>query len=97
MPTQSPESDAFIRRFRDAFGEITRVEIMLALAKGRANVGEIAEAIQVSRGNTSNQLTILRVSGLVVDDREGKHVFYSLTPVANELLEKMQQLLQLVK
>lgn len=47
----------------------------------RLSVGQLQEALQVEQSLLSHHLTNMRDKGIVETQREGKHVFYSLTDV----------------
>ena len=49
--------------------------------------GEIVEHFQVSGATISHHLNILKESGLILDDRQGKYIYYELNmSVVDELL-----------
>lgn len=56
-----------------------RLEILHRLAAGPCEVGRLAEALGVSQPNVSQHLAVLRASGLVDADRDGREVRYRLT------------------
>lgn len=56
----------------------SRLRILARLYAGPASVGEISEAIGMDGSAVSHQLRILRHLGLVIGDREGRRVNYSL-------------------
>jgi DNA-binding transcriptional ArsR family regulator len=56
-----------------------RLEILHVLAHGPMEVGRLAAAIGASQPNVSQHLAVLRVSGLVESDRDGREVRYRLT------------------
>ena len=60
------------------FGDGTRIRILQLLLAGEKNVGELAEALDMSQSAVSHQLRILRQNDLVKYRKEGKTVFYSL-------------------
>ncbi len=55
-----------------------RLEILHRLAAGPCEVGRLAEALGVSQPNVSQHLAVLRGSGLVEADRDGREVRYRL-------------------
>ncbi len=61
-----------------ALGEVGRLEVAIALAGGERGVAELLEALGVTQPNLSRQIKILREAGVVVERREGRHVFYRL-------------------
>jgi ArsR family transcriptional regulator, nickel/cobalt-responsive transcriptional repressor len=56
----------------------SRLRILARLYDGPASVGEISEAVEMDGSAVSHQLRILRHLGLVVGEREGRRVNYSL-------------------
>lgn len=69
---------------RLACGDV-RIRILAALLAGEMTVGQIKGAIQSSRGGISNNLTGLRVAGLIGMRRSGRRVFCSITPKGRKL------------
>jgi ArsR family transcriptional regulator len=63
--------------FFKVIGDVTRLKIILALAKGELCVCDLAAVIGVSPSAVSHQLRILRGARLVKYRREGKIVYYS--------------------
>ncbi|MDO4531525.1 MAG: metalloregulator ArsR/SmtB family transcription factor [Bacillota bacterium] len=64
--------------FFKVFGDGTRIRILHTLLEGEKNVGELAEALEMSQSAVSHQLRVLRQHDLVKYRKEGKIVFYSL-------------------
>lgn len=60
------------------FGDATRIRILQVLLEGEKNVGDLAEALEMSQSAISHQLRVLRQNDLVKYRKEGKVVFYSL-------------------
>jgi ArsR family transcriptional regulator len=56
-----------------------RLEILHALADGPIEVGRLAELIGASQPNVSQHLAVLRASGVVDAERDGREVRYRLT------------------
>ncbi|MEP7178923.1 MAG: metalloregulator ArsR/SmtB family transcription factor, partial [Pseudonocardiales bacterium] len=54
-----------------ALGDPTRRTIFARLAAAPSAVGELANALPVSRPAVSQHLKILKTAGLVIDDRAG--------------------------
>lgn len=61
-----------------AVGNPVRLEIIHILRQGGLYVGEISKRTGLSPSNVSRHLTILRNVGLVLAQREGANVKYSL-------------------
>ncbi len=58
-----------------------RLLVMCQLSQGELSVGELEKLLGVRQPTLSQQLTVLRESGLVSTRRDGKNIFYS---VANQ-------------
>jgi len=56
----------------------TRLRILSTLSEGERNVSALCDALGQSQPAVSHHLALLRVSGLVQSDRQGKNIFYSL-------------------
>jgi DNA-binding transcriptional ArsR family regulator len=56
----------------------TRLEILHTLARGPIEVGRLAETIGASQPNVSQHLAVLRGSGIVIAERDGREVRYRL-------------------
>lgn len=56
----------------------SRVRILGRLTQSACTVGKLAEAIEMEQSAVSHQLRTLRHLGLVVGQRQGKHVLYAL-------------------
>ena len=67
-----------LAEFFKIFGDGTRIRILQLLLTGERNVGELAEALDMSQSAVSHQLRVLRQNDLVKYRKEGKTVFYSL-------------------
>ena len=60
------------------FGDSTRVKILVALLNGELNVTQISKKLNMTQSAISQQLRILKTSGLVSFKRNGKSLIYSL-------------------
>lgn len=70
-----------------ALSDPVRREILSLLKKGRLSAGEIAEHFEITAAAISRHLSVLKDSGLIYDEREGKFIFYALnTSVLEEVL-----------
>jgi DNA-binding transcriptional ArsR family regulator len=63
-----------------ALGDPTRRAIFEQLARGPTPVGELANAVPVSRPAVSQHLRVLKSAGLVSDRPEGTRRVYSIDP-----------------
>ncbi|QDT94610.1 ArsR/SmtB family transcription factor [Gimesia aquarii] len=58
----------------------TRLAVVRQLMDGPKHVGEINESLGLEQSLLSHHLKTLREAGLVIGDRDGKAVLYSLAP-----------------
>lgn len=63
-----------------AIADPVRRDILAGLRQGRLSAGEIAEGFPISRPAVSRHLRVLRDSGLVRDEVEGRRRLYTLVP-----------------
>jgi ArsR family transcriptional regulator, nickel/cobalt-responsive transcriptional repressor len=56
----------------------SRVRILSRLGHGPCPVGELAREVGMEQSAVSQQLRVLRHLGLVVGERDGRHVIYAL-------------------
>lgn len=61
-----------------ALGDERRREILRLLARGNLNAGEIAGFFELSWPTISHHLNVLKEAGLVIDEKKGQHIIYSL-------------------
>jgi ArsR family transcriptional regulator len=84
MKTCQPQrlkSKAEFRRAADVFKALSnpsRVMIVNALADGEHCVADLTALVQLDISTVSNHLAVLRSVGIVVDERRGTQVFYTL-------------------
>jgi DNA-binding transcriptional ArsR family regulator len=64
----------------DALGDPTRRAIVACLAERPRAVGELAEALPISRPAVSQHLKVLKEAGLVTDRAAGARRIYRLNP-----------------
>ncbi|MEO9827623.1 MAG: metalloregulator ArsR/SmtB family transcription factor [Paracoccaceae bacterium] len=65
--------------FLKAISHEGRLMILCHLASGEKSVTELEELLSARQAAVSQQLTRLRLEGLVTPRRDGKTIFYSLT------------------
>ena len=77
----------FLRVFK-ALGDETRLRIVNILAQSgeRLCVCEMTDALLVPQYQVSRHLTVLKNVGMVVTEREGTWIYYSLNREASECL-----------
>lgn len=61
-----------------ALSDPTRRRILELLQEKPLNAGEIADYFQMSKPSISHHLSILKNSGLIIDERQGQNIVYSL-------------------
>jgi ArsR family transcriptional regulator, nickel/cobalt-responsive transcriptional repressor len=74
----APDVSRQVAETMQALATPSRLRILACLYEGPASVGEIGEAVAMDGSAVSHQLRILRHLGLVVGEREGRRVVYSL-------------------
>lgn len=68
-------------RFR-ALGDETRLRILEMLVTGECSVSELTTGVAVGQSLMSHHLRILREAGLVIDERRGRWIHYSIVEPA---------------
>jgi len=70
-----------------ALSDANRRQILRLLRQGDLTAGEIAEHFSMSKPSLSHHLNILKQAHLVLRERKGQHVLYSLnTTVLQEVM-----------
>jgi DNA-binding transcriptional ArsR family regulator len=70
-----------------ALSDPTRRKILQMLKEKDLSAGEIADSFDISKPSISHHLNLLKQADLVIDERQGQNIFYSLnTTVFQELL-----------
>ncbi len=67
-------------RYLKAMADPERLKIVQCLQQGPHNVSELARLLVAELANISHHLAVLRHAGLVLDEKQGKFVVYSLNP-----------------
>lgn len=81
--------------FFRTLGHPARIRVLELLAEHDRPVHELLDAIAIEPSNLSQQLSVLRKGGLVVQRREGNEVIYSLAlPEVRDLLLAARRILQ---
>ncbi len=71
-----------------ALSDPTRRKILKLLKGGDLNAGEIADNFNMTKPSISHHLNILKHAGLVISEKQGQNVLYSLnTTVFQGILE----------
>ncbi|MCI8556729.1 MAG: winged helix-turn-helix transcriptional regulator [Lachnospiraceae bacterium] len=61
-----------------ALSDPTRRRILKLLSDRDLTAGEIAECFDISKPSISHHLNTLKTAGLVLDERKGQNIIYSL-------------------
>lgn len=70
-----------------ALSDPTRRAILNLLKEKDLTAGEIADCFSISKPSISHHLNVLKCAGLVLDERKGQFILYSLnTSVLEEVL-----------
>ena len=67
-----------INKFGKGIGNAARYRIIEALLKGRKTVNELTRSVKLSQPAVSQHLKTLKACDLVIDERRGKEVFYTV-------------------
>jgi ArsR family transcriptional regulator, arsenate/arsenite/antimonite-responsive transcriptional repressor len=71
-----------------ALGDPTRRKILNMLREKDLTAGEIADNFNMTKPSISNHLNILKNADLVMSDKKGQYVYYSLnTTVFQEIIQ----------
>ena len=76
------------RRFH-ALADETRLQIIDRLRDGEQCVCDLTDMLQTTQSLLSFHLKTLKEAGILTDRREGRWVYYSLSPEAIEELERL--------
>ena len=67
-----------------------RLLILCQLSQGTRNVGELEKILEIQQPTLSQQLTVLREEKLVMTERKGKFIYYSLvSPEATQIMKAL--------
>jgi DNA-binding transcriptional ArsR family regulator len=67
-----------INKFGKGIGNETRYRILESLIKGKKTVSELVSEFDLTQSAISQHLRTLRESNLVIDERQGQEVYYSV-------------------
>jgi len=77
----------------EALSSSIRREIIAMLKEKDMSAGEIADQLDISKSTLSGHFNVLKSAGLVVSDRSGTTIIYSLnTSVVEELIGDLMSL-----
>jgi DNA-binding transcriptional ArsR family regulator len=74
----SAEQAQLVAQAMSALAAPSRVRILAALRERPCSVSELVEAVAMEQSAVSHQLRLLRDIGLIVGEREGRRIVYSL-------------------
>lgn len=75
-----------------ALNDATRREILELLKEKDMTAGEIADQFNISKPSISHHLDLLKQAGLVIANKDGQFIHYSInTTVMDEMLKWMLQ------
>lgn len=81
--------------FFKAISDPTRRQILDHLAKKNLSAGEIADSFHLTKATISHHLAVLKEAGLILDERKGQFIIYSLnTTVFQEVISWLYDLMQ---
>jgi DNA-binding transcriptional ArsR family regulator len=81
--------------FFRTLGHPARIRVLELLAERDRAVHELLDAIAIEPSNLSQQLSVLRMAGLVVQRRHGNEVIYSMAlPEVRHLLQAARRILE---
>jgi len=84
-----------VNKIFKALNDDTRREILRLLREKDLTAGEIAEQFQISKPSISHHLDILKQANLVIPERKGQFISYSINvTVLDELMEWLIRLKQ---
>ena len=67
-----------VNEFGKAMSNASRYRIIEALIKGEKTVGELTKIVKLTQPAVSQHLKTLKSSNLVIDERRGQEVYYSV-------------------
>ena len=70
--------DSQIRAFFEGFSDKHRMKILELLLERRMNVTEICSHFTMKQPSVSHHLAVLKKSGVIETQREGKEIYYSI-------------------
>jgi DNA-binding transcriptional ArsR family regulator len=78
-----------------ALSDKTRRDILTLLKEeGRLSAGDIASRFNMTQATISHHLSILTSAGLIIDEKQGKYIYYEInTTVMQDMLAWFMSLL----
>ena len=85
LPKEMEVLEGIAERLR-TLGHPVRLMIVAVLKTGRHSVGELAEKLGLPVGSASQHLKVMDRAGLVLGEREGRFVYYTVrTPMIGDI------------
>lgn len=79
-------------KFLTALAEPSRIEVLKQVIRhGKADISELTEGMHLDRSVISRHLGILQEAGILIRDKQGKHVYYQLDP--SQAIQKFKMIL----
>ena len=78
-PSLSQEVNQMHAAICSGLADPTRILLLYALAEGPHNVSELAEIVGITQPTASRHLKLLRERGMVLANRQGPSIEYSLS------------------
>lgn len=70
-----------------ALNDPTRRAILTLLQNGPLHAQQIVDHFDITNATVSHHLSILKKAGLIIDDKQGKYIYYELnTSVLDEII-----------
>ena len=88
------EKTEYLANLFHLLGDMTRLKIMLILAKQRLCVSDISHKTGFSVSLISHNLRLLKTSHMVKSAREGKRVFYTIDAESAKLMRQISLLIK---
>ena len=71
-----------------ALNDPTRRQILTLLKKGDMTAGDIADNFNISKPSISHHLDILKRADLVIDEKKGQFIYYTLnTTIVDDIFQ----------
>jgi DNA-binding transcriptional ArsR family regulator len=87
----SPHQLAQVAALFKMLGEPMRLRILQAVCKSPLSVGDIVELTRSTQANVSKHLALLTAAGILLRERSGQRVFYSIRePLVMRLCETVR-------
>lgn len=83
-------------KFLTALSEPSRIDVLKQVIRlGKADISTLSEGLSIDRSVISRHLAILQEAGILLKEKQGKHVFYQLDP--SEAIRKFRQILEQIE